>query len=111
MRRRLLYILLAAVVAAALVLGYFYLQAPPATPVRQGQPAPDVVLVAAEGRLRLSSLRHVPVSWRSRASIASTGPWVSPSSASLSTPTRRRSRASCRAPGSASRSSAIPEAA
>jgi hypothetical protein len=61
MKRRLLVPLLAIAVTLAVVLGYFYIQAPPATPVRQGEIAPELELVSTGGRLRLSSLRHLPV--------------------------------------------------
>ena len=61
MKRRLLFLFLAIAVALALVLGYFYVQAPPATPVRQGETAPELELISTAGRLRLSSLRHLPV--------------------------------------------------
>ena len=61
MKARVLILLLAIAVALALVLGYFYLQSPPATPVRQGEPAPDLELVSGQGRLRLSRLNHLPV--------------------------------------------------
>jgi peroxiredoxin len=61
MKRSLVLLLMAIVVALALVLGYFYVQAPPATPVRQGQTAPELELVSKHGRLRLSSLGHLPV--------------------------------------------------
>jgi len=61
MKPRLLFLLLVITVGVALVLGYFYFQAPPATPVRLGDTAPELELASAGGRMRLSSLRHLPV--------------------------------------------------
>jgi peroxiredoxin len=59
--KRLFVLLLAASVALTLVLGVLYIQAPPATPVKAGEPAPDVDLMSTGGRVRLSGLRGVPV--------------------------------------------------
>lgn len=48
-------------VAVAVALGFFYLQAPPATPIKAGDMAPDIELRSAGGSMTLQSLRGFPV--------------------------------------------------
>lgn len=59
--RRLAALGAAAAMAGAVVLAFWYAQAPPATRVKAGQQAPDVELSTQGGRTRLSSLRGGPV--------------------------------------------------